>query len=286
MQLSRAVKSRTVLATVVASSIVALALPAGATSSGTTPAKGVAKSSLTLLQLKIAGTTLAAGRIAAVANNTASPHVAKLVLTPVTSSATGPVSQQTITPDSGSTTVPSTPASVDLPSGLGSLTGPTFQAAASDSATKVLATAALKALGSVQVLTVPLNLKAASLSDVSRVTATSSTARKSVTLGDLSLPSLQDLLASLGVDLGALLDQLTQGKLTELAGLVTSTATGAVKTANDAVDSAQAAISGTAPKTLDAAQGELTTAQGALTTAQGTVTTATSAFDTAFGAIP
>jgi hypothetical protein len=287
VQLSRAAKPRTVLAFVMASSLAALSLPAAAESSAaTTSARGLAKSSLTLVKLKVEGTTLAAGRIAAVADNSANPHVAKLVLTPVTSSATGPVGQQTITADDGESTVPGTPASVDLPSNLGSVTGPTFQALAADSASEVLAKASLKALGSVKILTVPLNLRAASLTDVSRVTDTGATARKSVSLGKLALPSLQELLASLGVDLNALLDQLTQGKLTELAGLVTSTATGAVKTANDAVDTAQAAVSGTVPKTLDGAQGRLGAAQDTLTTAQGALSTATSAFDTAFSAIP
>jgi hypothetical protein len=286
--LSRAAKSRITVAAVVASSFAALAIPAGAASSSTTtsPAEGRATSSLTLLQVKLAGTTVAAGRIAAVSNNISDPNVAKLVVTPVTSSETGPIGQQTVTPDSGDTTVPGTPKSVDLPSGLGSITGPTFRVSAADTASAVLTSAVLKALGSVTIVTVPLDLQAASLVNVSKVTADRASARKAVTVGGLALPSLNDLLASLGVDLDALLDQLTQGKLNDLAGLVTSTTKGAVGTANDAVDAAQAAVSGTVPKTLDDAQAGLTGAQSALTTAQGALTTATNAFDTAFAAIP
>lgn len=266
------------------SAVAALSLPAGAASSSTA-AQGKATSSLSILRLTISGTSITAGKIAAVAGTTTSPHQAKLVVTPIDSTLTGPLGQQTITPSSDTSTVPATPKSVDLPAGLGSLTGPTFGVKAADDATGVLASAALKALGKVTVLTVPLNLKAASLTDIAKVTSSRSTAKKSLTLGSLSLPSLSDLLASLGLDLNGLLDKLTQGKLTDLAGLVTSTTSGAVKTANNAVDTAQAAVSGTVPKNLDAATGALSGANGALTTAQGALTTATNAFNSAFGAI-
>jgi len=276
---------RPALAFVTVASVAALAIPANAASSSTA-AKGSATSSLTVLRLTVSGTTITAGQIAAVAGNTTKPHQAKLVITPIDSTLTGPVGQQTITPSSNTSTVPAAPKSVDLPSGLGSVTGPTFSVKAADDATAVLASAALKALGKVTVLTVPLSLKAASLADVAKVTSSSATAKKSLELGSLSLPSLFDLLTSLGLDVNGLLDQLTQGKLTDLAGLVTSTLTGAVKTANDAVDTAQAAVSGTVPKTLDSAQTALTGANGALTTANGALTTANGAFNTAFAAIP
>lgn len=276
---------RPALVTLTVSAVAALSLPAGA-ASGSTAAKGAATSSLAILRVTVNGTTITAGQIAAVAGTTTKPHQAKLVVTPVDSTLTGPVGQQTITPSSNTTTVPATPKSVSLPGGLGSVTGPTFAVKATDDATGVLASAALKALGKVTVLTVPLNLKTASLSDVAKVTSSQATAKKSLSLGSLSLPSLNDLLASLGLDLNGLLDELTQGKLTDLAGLVTSTTSGAVKTANDAVDAAQAAVTGTVPKNLDAATTALTTANGTLTTATGTLTTATGAFNTAFGAIP
>jgi LPXTG-motif cell wall-anchored protein len=251
-----------------------------------TPAKGTATSSVTVLRLTISGTTITAGQIAAVAANATKPHQAKLVVTPLDSSATGPVGQQTVTPSSGASTVPTAPASAALPSGLGSVTGPTFAVDATDNATGVLVSAALKALGSVKLLTVPINLKTASLSDVAKVTSTQSSASKTLSLGSLSLPSLNDLLASLGVDLNALLKVLPQAQLTQLAGLVTSTTSGAVKTANAAVDSAQAAVGGSAPQALDGATSALTAANGTLTTAKATLTTATAAFTTGFATIP
>ena len=273
------------LALVAASSVVALALPAGAATI-TKPSKGSATSSLAVLRLTISGTTITAGQIAAVAGNTTKPHQAKLVVTPLESSATGAIGQQTITPSSGASTVPSAPKSAALPSGLGSVTGPTFAVNATDNASGVLVSAALKALGDVKVLTVPLSLKAATLSDVAKVTSAQSSASKSLTLGSLSLPSLSDLLASLGVNLNALLKMLPQDQLNQLASLVTSTTTGAIKAANAAVDSAQAAVSGTAPATLDDAASALTTANGTLTTAKAAVTSATSAFTAGFAAIP
>ena len=272
------------LALVAASSVVALALPAGATTI-TKPSKGSATSSIAVLRLTISGTTITAGQIAAVAGNTTKPHQAKLVVTPLESSATGPIGQQTVTPSSGASTVPTAPASTSLPSGLGSVTGPTFAVDATDNASGVLVSAALKALGDVKVLTVPISLKAATLSDVAKVTSTQSSASKTLTLGSLSLPSLNDLLASLGVNLNALLKMLPQAQLTQLAGLVTSTTSGAIKTANAAVDSAQAAISGTAPATLDDAASALTTATGTLSADKTAVTTANTAFNTAFGAL-
>lgn len=272
------------LALVAAGSLIALALPAGATTT-TTPAKGVATSGLAVLRLTISGTTITAGQIAAVAGNTTSPHQAKLVVTPIDSTVTGPVGQQTITAGSGTSTVPATPKSVSLPNSLGSVTGPTFGVEATDNASGVLVSAALKALGDVKVLTVPIGLKAATLSDIAKVTSTQSSASKTLTLGSLSLPSLNDLLAALGVDLSALLKLLPQDKLTQLAGLVTSTTSGAVKTANDAVDTAQSAVSGTAPQTLNAASSALTSANGTLTTAKATLTSANTAFSTAFAAI-
>ncbi|HEU5034895.1 MAG TPA: hypothetical protein VFT62_09095 [Mycobacteriales bacterium] len=267
----------------------ALAVPAAAAgttpSASATPAKGEAASTLTLLRLELAGTTISAGQVAAITSNATKPHQASVVVTPLDSSVTGPVGRTTV-PIGQTATVPAAPRSIALPGGIGSITGPTLRAAADDTTAGPVASAVLKALGKVTLLNVPLDLKAASLSDLSQVTSSAATARKSLELGSLALPSLQDLLSSLGVNLSALLGQLPQDKLVELAGLVTSTASGAVATANSAVDAAQAAITGTVPGTLDQAKSALTAAQGAVTTAQGAVATATSAFNTAFAAIP
>ncbi|MDQ1706746.1 MAG: hypothetical protein QOF18_3112 [Frankiaceae bacterium] len=274
------VSRRSAVALVTAAGLAALSLPAGAATT-TTPAKGVATSTLTVLRLTLAGTTVAAGQIVAVAGNTTKPHLAKLVITPVDSSVTGPIGQQTVSAGGGTSTIPATPKSVTLPGGLGKVVGPTFHADAVDGATGIVASAALKALGQVQVLTVPLDLKAATLSDVSQVKAGGATAEKRFVLGGLGLPSVQDLLAALGVDLSALTQQLTQGNLTQLAGLVG----GALGTLNADVDAAQAALTGAG----QSAASSLAGAQQQLTAANAAVTTATNAFNTAwasaFGAL-
>jgi hypothetical protein len=278
----RAIAAIATMSALAASTVVASA----STTTTTTPAKGSATSSLTVLQLSLLGNTLSAGQIAAVADNSVSPHNVKLVVTPVDSSVTGAVGQQTITPGSAATTVPSSPATASLPNGVGSITGPTFSVSAADNATGVLTSAALKALGSVTILTMPVNLQTASLSNTASVTSTASTAEKSLSIGTIALPSLQDLLAKLGVNLNNLLDLLTQANLDKLAGLVTSTTTGAVKTANDAVTAARTAIGANAPTSLSGAQTALTTANGTVTTAQNTLTAANTAFTTALtGAI-
>lgn len=289
MHVGRLLTRRSVVTVTALGAIAAVTLPAGAVTT-TTPSHGRATSTLTILQLRIAGQTVTAGRISAVAGDVSSPHVARLGLTPLAYNLpavgqSGTLGKQTITPSSGSVTVPSPPVSIALPNGLGSVTGPTFVAQAKDTASAVLASARLSALGSVTLAGVPLNLHLASLSNLAQVVSSNATANKSFSLGDLSLPTIAQLLAALGLDLTKTLDQLTQGKLTQLAGLVTTTASGAVKTANDAVDTAQAGVQtagGTPAATVDAATAQAAAAQTAATQANSDFDSAWSA---AYGAL-
>lgn len=280
VHVSRLLSRRTVVLAASVSTLALATLPAGAASSA---AHGRATSSVTIVSLRISGQTVALGKIVAVAGNSAGAHVARLVVTPLAYNfpavgQSGTPGQQTITPASGSTTVPATPTSVALPNGLGSVKGPTFVAEAKDTAAEVLATAKLSALGRVTLAGVPLDLRAASLNHTAEVVSTGATAEKSLSLGDLSLPSLSDLLASLGLDLQGTLDKLTQGKLTQLVGLVATTKSGAVKTANTAVDAAQAGVTqaGATPAST------LTSAQAQLASAQSDASTKNTAFDTAW----
>jgi hypothetical protein len=150
-----------------------------------------------------------------------------------------------------------------LPAGLGTLSGPTFTAQAADRAGEQLTQVTLSALGKLTVASLPLDLRAASLRDTTDVTPVRASAQKTLTVGTVALPSLLDLLRGLGIDVDALLKQLPQAGLDQLAGLVTDTATGAVKTANDAVDAAQQAIGSGAPAALDSAQSALADATAA-----------------------
>jgi hypothetical protein len=278
---------RTTIALAAAAGLAALSLPAGAATT-TTPATGSAESSLTILHIALNGETVDAGDLRAVVDD-ATPHVAKLVVTPLDSSLTGPLGRQTITSDDGSSTIPGTPKSLQVPdtgTALLQITGPTFSAKAVDSATKVAASAVLDALGSVQLLTVPLDLSAASLSDVAKVTSTGASAVKELSVGGLALPSVQDLLASLGVDLDTLLEQITQGRLTALVDMLG----GNVAALNTAVDDAQATLSGltgtSAPRAFVTALAQQDSASTDLTDATAAFDTALDTFWAAAGSVP
>src|SRR3954453_21719321 len=282
VHVSRVRSRRSVVAVIALATLAAVTLPAGATTT-TSPSHGKATSTLSLLQLRIAGQSVTAGRITATAVNSSSPHVARLVVTPLAYNLPavgkrGTIGKQTITPASGSTTVPGAAGSITLPNGLGSVTGPTFVAEAKDTAAGVLATTRLSTIGKVDLAGVPINLHLVSLDHTARVVSRNATAQKSFSLGGLTLPTLSQLLAALGLDLTGTLDQLTQGKLTQLAPLVTSTTSGVIKAANDAVDAAQQGVhdAGAAPAAT------LTTAQAQLAAAQADATAETSAFNTAW----
>ena len=245
----------------------------------TTPATGAAQSTLTLLDLALGGHTVSAGQIAAVASNTGS-RVAQIVVTPAVLDGHA-VGQQTVTPANAPATVPSgSPQTVSVPNLL-SVTGPTLALDAQSSSTQVLTTAALKALGAVNLTpaglaNLPINLQTASLSNIAKVTASQTEATKSVVIGGLALPSVTQLLSGLGVDLNALLDQLTQGNLDRLGGLVGANLT----TLNSAVDTAQVALTSagqTASDTLSSAQSAKSAATSAASAAQTTADTAQTA---------
>ena len=282
-------RSRPILAVTAGLLLAASAAPALAATT-TTPATGAAQSTLTLLDVALGGHQVSAGQIAAVASNTGS-RVAQLVVTPAVLDGTA-VGRQTVTPANAPATIPSgSPQTVSVPNLL-SVTGPTLTLDAQSGPTAVLTSAALKALGQVTLTpaglaTLPINLQTASLDNLAKVTASQTEATKSVVIGGLALPSVNQLLSSLGVDLNALLDQLTQGNLDKLGGLVGAN----LATLNAAVDTAQAAIA-SAPDSLAAAQTALTsatTAAGnantALAAANTALTAADSAFTTAVGAI-
>ena len=266
MHVGRLPSRRSVVAVAALGALAAVALPAGAATT-TTPSRGSATSALAILQLRLAGQTVTAGRIDAVAGNATSHHVAKLVITPLDSTATGPIGQQTVTP-SQSTTVPPTPKSIALPNGLGNITGPTFVAQAKDSAASVLATAKLSALGHLTLASVPLGLGVASLTDSARVVSGNATAEKSLSLGNLSLPSINDLLAGLGLDIS----KLTQDQLTQLAGVV-GTVSSAITSLNSQIDTLQTQVAG-APATIPAAQAAVTSSTSAFQTQLDALNTA------------
>src|SRR4051794_26783317 len=244
----------------------AATLPAGAaTTTTTTPSHGKASSTLTIVRLRIGGQSVSLGRISAVAGTFKTPHTAALTVTPIAYDfpavgKSGSLGQQTITPANGSVTVPTPPASIALPNGLGSVIGPSFTAHAKDGAAAVLAAAKLSTIGKVTLAGVRLPLHLTSLGNLAQVVPSNATADKTLSIGDLSLPSVNDLLAGLGLDIS----RLTQDQLTQLAGVV-GTVSSAISTLNTQIDTLQTQVAG-APATAAAADAAVTTATSALQT--------------------
>jgi hypothetical protein len=263
---------------VAAALTVCTAAAAPGLASASTGAHGSASSGLRLLHVELGGHAVSAGQIAAQASNAATPHVANIVVTPAALDGTT-YGQQTVTPATSPATVPTGAQTATLPGGLGSVTGPTFAFTATDGAT-VLTSAVLKALGALTVgpLPVSLNATAASLANTAEVTSTQASAEKSVVLGNLSLPSLADLLDALNVDPLSLVLSLTKANLDKLNAIVSSTALTAL---DAAVTTASTAIGAGAPATWTATDVAKTAADSAATTADANDAAANAAFTAA-----
>lgn len=264
---------RPALAVAAALALATAAAPAVASTS--TATHGTASSSLRLLHVELGGHAISAGQISAEASNAASPHVAAISVTPAALDGTA-YGKQTVTPSSSPATVPSGTQTATIPGGLASLTGPTFALTATDGTT-VLTSAVLKALGSLTVgpLPVSLNATAASLTNTAEVSSSQASAEKSVVLGNLSLPSVADLLDALNVDPMSLVLSLTKANLDKLNALIDG---GALSALNSAVDTASAAVGAGAPTTWVATDDALNQANDDATAADAADTAANDAF--------
>ena len=223
------------------------------------PAAGAATSSLQLVSAGIAGHTLSVGTVSLVAEALTATKVAKAVVTPVTADGTA-YGQKSIT----SADSPVTVAAASTPSALASLLSLASPSLAATVTEKPSAAISSGSLGSLKLLglTVPLtgSLNVSSLVD----SLQGASATKQVTLKNLALPSIADLLAALGLDLS----KLPVATLTSLLDQL--------NLASAAVDSAQAALA-SGQSTLTGLTASLTSAQAALTTATATLTTALAA---------
>jgi hypothetical protein len=269
--------------------LVAAGTAGAATVHHTTPAKAKANSSFTLLRVSAAGQAVSVGRITSLADRRTQPHTARLVLTPIDSTLTGPVGQQEITPTNspGSAGPVST---VALPGGLGTVSGPKLTAQAVDSAVTTLANAAVSTL-SVHLVSLPLTITLPALSDLAESTSTHAVGQKSLSLGAFRLPDVLAMLQGLGLDTSA----LTPTVLAALDGVV-GTVSGAVTTLVTTIAADQTAVQtatgNPAPTTLKSAAAALVSAGStldgdvtALNTALQTPAIAT-AVATAVGALP
>jgi hypothetical protein len=258
--------------------LAALALCATASSADATtaarPAVGKASSILSLVHVVAGGHDLRAGDIALL-SSTLSGIVSSVSVTPVTADGTGYGTKSISSSDA-----PITVGAQGTPSALAAiaaLTSPGVKIAAS---AVPAATATTTSLGGLSLLGLPVALNGAIGAGTSVRSAGGSIGAKTVTLKNLRLPSIADILGALGLDLSKL-PVATLTTLLSKLHLVTSTvsaAQGVVDTAQANVDAATAAL---ATKTAS-----LTSAQSTLATATTTLTTATSAMQALLDTIP
>ena len=262
--------TRPVLAAAALGILVPLALPAGA---ATTPSAGAASSTINVASLtigSIAGLpahSVAIGTVSQAASNVGSVLAAvSFTAATVDGKAYGKIN---VDPASSPKAAPVIDTAAYVPAALVKATSPAANIVANSSPlAKVTGN-----LGSLSVLGIPLTTDGA-IDIGSSVTATSARAGKTVTISQLSLPTLKDLLAALGLDISKLpLDVLEQlgNKVVKALDNAVTVAYEAAQTAQDAIDDAQSAL------------GDVTSVAD---DAQTVFDAADAAFDDALGAIP
>lgn len=258
---------RPLLASTAALAALTLAAASGTAAGATaTPAAGSASTTLSVLRVLAGGHDLSAVDLALRSDTTSSPRVSRIDITPITADGTayGRVTVNQANSPQGVSAL-STPSAL---SPYAQLVSPALTASATSLPSNQIGAASL---GSLKVLGLPVALGGA-LQAASSVTGTGgASAGKTVTLSNVALPSIADVLAALGLDLS----KLPVGSLSTLLNqldLVTS----AVTTAQNAVNTAQSAVDAQVA-TLAGLTATLTTDQNLLATAQTTLTTATSA---------
>ncbi|MDX6224712.1 MAG: hypothetical protein QOE64_1088 [Frankiales bacterium] len=259
--------------------VVATPLIAGTAGAATaTPAVGSAGSSITVLKVDAALASIRALTASLSSSTAANPDSASISVTPIWSSMTGGVGSVTVTPANSPKHVGA--GTVALPSGLASLTGPAVDVVASATNGSAIAGVTGKALGTINVLGTPLSVGTGAINLSSQVTKSAATSSKQVSLSQLALPTLLDLLSGLGLDLS----KLNVAQLNSLFNVVATTAGTSITALNSAVDTAQTNASSTAD-TVAAATAELVAKQGTATAAASTVATQLAVIDSNLAAI-
>ncbi|MCA1710190.1 MAG: hypothetical protein LC789_00560 [Actinobacteria bacterium] len=279
------------LATAAAAALLlgAIAGPAAARSTATpaaAPAAGSATSALNILSLALAGHAVQVGGVALTSDTLTGTSVAKAVVTPVKVDGVA-YGEQTVTPENSPTTVPVVSSGSVVPaalSGLAAVTSPAFNVSTSNT-NGASSRAGAASLGSLSVLGLPIKLDG-TVDVSSAVSGTSALGQKEVTVKNLALPSVADLLGALGLDLS----KLPVSTLTELLKQLNLTST-VVDAAQKALDDAQAALNAqiataqaqvdAAQRNLDAAKADLASKLTALDAAKVSLTQAQTAFDAA-----
>jgi hypothetical protein len=246
-----------------------------ATATAAKPAAGSASSVLSLVTATVGGHVLRSGDIALLSDTLTGSALSKVVVTPISADGAA-VGQQVITPTSPAAAVPSQSSPGALTSLL-SLTSPAVSAAAT---TVPAAHAGATSLGSLSLLGLPVALDG-TLDLSSRVSSvTGALGTKTVTLTNLALPSIADLLAALGLDL----TKLPVATLNDLVNQL-DVVNGAVSAAQAAAGSALAQVVA-ATDQVSSATTALTSATSGVTSATATLTSATSALQALLTTVP
>ena len=238
--------------------VLAVGGPALAATSRATSAAGSASSGLTLFDVTAGGHQVRVGHVVLTGDTTGGSPAAKIVVTPVTADGTS-YGEQTVTP-----AAPMDVPSVESPptvSRLATVRSPAIAAVAS-TADGASARVSTTTLGALSVLGLPVELDG-QVSVGSVVDRTGASGEKTLTLRNVALPSIADLLGALGLDLSKL-PPATLTSLVERLGLVTDTIT----TARQALDTALAPVQ----SQLDAAAKTAADAQAAVTQTTATLT--------------
>ena len=232
------------------------ALPLGSASTADAfPAAGTATSALTLLSLELAGHDIRAGNVTMTTETLTGTPAASVVVTPLRADGT-PYGEQTITPASSPASIPSFSSKTVVPAALSSLAtvqSPVLDVTSStDNGAKTRA--ASTSLGGLTVLGMPVALDG-TVDLTSAVDGANALGTKTLSISNLALPSIADLLGALGLDLG----KVPVSVLTDLlAGLKITDP--AVTAATQALDAASAGVQAQ----IDAAQKAVDDATAAL----------------------
>lgn len=258
----------------VAALALAALVPLAGAADAATPAAGTATSTATLATLTAVGKRVDVAKITATAGNV-SGLLAKISVAPLAVDGADVVPAVTVEPDGSPVTVPS----VSTPAALApvvSVSSPSLLLnAASGAAGQTSGLSTPSGLGSLSVLGLDLSIDG-SLSVGSLVDAGKSDASKSLQISDVALPSVADLLSSLGLDLAKLPADTLQALVAELGLAIDA----AQATLSDAVDDAQAALAALATQ-MDGLEDELADAEAAATAAATAATAANQAFQQA-----
>jgi hypothetical protein len=242
-----------------ASAATGVAAAGSATSSATLAS--VTVGSLTIAGQTIQGHSVAIGTLSAAAQTLSASQAPSVTFTPLTVDGVG-TAATTVTPANSPKTVGGVSTGA-LPLNVLSATSPsaTLSAAAAASRTASLTSK----LGSVKVLGMPVTLNGG-VSVGSVTDASHAQAGKTLSITNVSLPNLADLLAALGIDISKLPVGTLNGLVQDLPVTLSAATQTALQAANDAIDTT-ATAKGAAQAAYDTAAAQVTTTAAALDTA-------------------